>query len=808
VELEQIGASGFFDRDYYLANNPDVARKGVDPLEHFCLHGWRELRNPSKDFDVWWYWFNYLNPAQETVNPLVHYAQRRDKSGVVCHPRLAASRPGGSPPAFLDRTPKRICLFAGYDPHAKIDPYVVHYVAELSKFADVYFLTDTDTPKNELVKLGKHCAGAWAERHRLYDFGSYSLLANKYVGWDRISQYDELLLVNDSAYLVSELGPVFDTMNRRACDYWGLQATKGIYRTRNRRSNAFSNAIPMAAVKKRFLPHYESDYDYDFLLGSYFLAFRRRAMASDVLRRLLQCVSYQKTKYLIIKKYEISLNRFLLAGGYEMDSFLPHLYPLHPVYSNRAFTLIGQGFPLLKRFLLSSNHYRVPGLYKWKAKLKRRAPLANIHAISAHFTRTVPLWKRLRNLYRLPGNSLLPADAIHRGKISTLSFWIKDRLTRKDPRAWAFPVCGYDQTFTGNERAIFEEVKDDPGIRKIILTRGLPISLEGTNIEVAPLQSLRGQQLLLESGCAFIKHTPRRNLVYPVEHRRRALINVWHGIPLKRIGLASLDATGDMRRFLLRQHKMCRAVISSSSVDRMAMASAFYPLTYEDVWLTGLPRNDFILRSSDLLPGDMGNELQRLKEELGGRRMVLFVPTFRNNQQQGYYSFTIEERNRLAGVLRAHNAVLAIREHAADKSLFYSSQFAGLPTLDASRHAFPNIEMLYRLADGLITDYSSCFIDFMLTGKPMLSFAYDLECYANRERGFFYPMDQVFPGPICRTASELVDGLDALLANGASPTAFDYLQKTRLFFEYIDSNSAKRVVERAKSSLGIVSGTA
>ena len=36
---------------------------------------------------------------------------------------------------------------------------------------------------------------------------------------------------------------------------------------------------------------------------------------------------------------------------------------------------------------------------------------------------------------------------------------------------WAFPVCAYDHTLAGNERAVFEEVRDDPSIKKIVLTR-------------------------------------------------------------------------------------------------------------------------------------------------------------------------------------------------------------------------------------------------------------------------------------------------------------------------------------------------
>ena len=39
--------SGRFDADYYRGEYPDVAAAGIDPLEHYCRHGWREGRRPG-----------------------------------------------------------------------------------------------------------------------------------------------------------------------------------------------------------------------------------------------------------------------------------------------------------------------------------------------------------------------------------------------------------------------------------------------------------------------------------------------------------------------------------------------------------------------------------------------------------------------------------------------------------------------------------------------------------------------------------------------------------------------------------------
>lgn len=40
----RLKGEGLFDADAYLAANPDVARAGVDPLQHYLVHGLSEGR--------------------------------------------------------------------------------------------------------------------------------------------------------------------------------------------------------------------------------------------------------------------------------------------------------------------------------------------------------------------------------------------------------------------------------------------------------------------------------------------------------------------------------------------------------------------------------------------------------------------------------------------------------------------------------------------------------------------------------------------------------------------------------------------
>jgi hypothetical protein len=80
-----IAGSGLFDRDWYLKNNPEVRRSGLDPILHYLKFGAAEGRNPNPLFDSDWYLQQYPDVRATSVNPLVHYlrhgaAEGRDPS--------------------------------------------------------------------------------------------------------------------------------------------------------------------------------------------------------------------------------------------------------------------------------------------------------------------------------------------------------------------------------------------------------------------------------------------------------------------------------------------------------------------------------------------------------------------------------------------------------------------------------------------------------------------------------------------------------------------------------------------------------
>ncbi len=78
----KVAQSGLFDPDFYLSLSPDVAKAGMDPLDHYMLAGAHESRRPHPLFDVDWYILEQQPKLDvRRINPVLHYLEQGAASG-------------------------------------------------------------------------------------------------------------------------------------------------------------------------------------------------------------------------------------------------------------------------------------------------------------------------------------------------------------------------------------------------------------------------------------------------------------------------------------------------------------------------------------------------------------------------------------------------------------------------------------------------------------------------------------------------------------------------------------------------------
>ncbi len=87
----------------------------------------------------------------------------------------------------------------------------------------------------------------------------------------------------------------------------------------------------------------------------------------------------------------------------------------------------------------------------------------------------------------------------------------------------------------------------------------------------------------------------------------------------------------------------------------------------------------------------------------------------------------------------------------------------------------------------------------MISGKPVLSFAYDLDRYSDQERGLYYDLEKVLPGPVCKDFDELENALTKVFLSPTSEEQEDYAWRRQIFHDHVDDQAAWRVVQKVKS---------
>ncbi len=379
-EVALVRLAGAVDEAGYLAHNQAQAERGAEAVDHFCRRGWRSLRNPSLDFDVWWYWAEHLDPIDESetaTNPLVHYlldGRHRGLLPLPPRPSRATFVPSGAP--------RRACLFATYDPDGLVDDTVVAYVEELARHADVFVCADGSVQEGQLERLSA-ASGAWVRAHGAHDFGSWSALAHDLVGWERLAAYDEVLLANDSCWLVRPLDEVFARMDTTPGDFWGLQLTARRFEPEPWQPQV----VPLEEVKRSWLPPTAFRYPELVHVGSYFLALRRPVLDDPGFRRRLDAVRPQRDRANLVQKYETGTTQYLVGQGFDLATWVPGLRPNHPVYGPGVFDLLADGFPLFKRRFLVANPYDTPDLVDWKQRILAAVPSADVEMFERNLLR-------------------------------------------------------------------------------------------------------------------------------------------------------------------------------------------------------------------------------------------------------------------------------------------------------------------------------------------------------------------------------------------------------------------------------------
>lgn len=214
------------------------------------------------------------------------------------------------------------------------------------------------------------------------------------------------------------------------------------------------------------------------------------------------------------------------------------------------------------------------------------------------------------------------------------------------------------------------------------------------------------------------------------------VIQLWHGLPAKAIGMAGLADRGDFHFFA----RMLNDIINTNYVfieNSLSNTKQVYEASFPDCNLidTGSIRlhqlfdeeyrQSFVGKKPNKAIPDWINQNQN-------QFKVLYVPTYRENKNLEIGLF-----NEIKSILqRKYLGIgLAIKLHIAFnfnahqiqelKNLAIQNGHLYIEKYDEVYSSFPDF-------DAMITDYSSIKIDFSVLGKPVFLYQFDKDAYARK----------------------------------------------------------------------------
>ena len=206
------------------------------------------------------------------------------------------------------------------------------------------------------------------------------------------------------------------------------------------------------------------------------------------------------------------------------------------------------------------------------------------------------------------------------------------------------------------------------------------------------------------------------------KRKGQMFIQTWHGDRgIKKILFDSLDARGlNHKLYNFYDYKLTDIFVIGSDYAEKRIKTAF-KYTGE-VLKKGCPRNDCLLDAKDNTS---------LKERIGihsDEKTLLYAPTLRRNSK------VIQGNINISETLKALSSsgekwVCLVRAHPKSIGIETDDNSSVIDVTD-----YPDMADLLVITDFLITDYSSCAGDFIVTKKPLILVQFDRETYLKEDR--------------------------------------------------------------------------
>ncbi len=226
---------------------------------------------------------------------------------------------------------KRLCIYSIYDKDGIVDDYIIYQLKDLKKnVAFLHCVINGTLTKDSRKKLEIVADEIFERENKGIDIGAHKE-AVEHIGWDIISKYDELILMNNTCFgPVYPFKEVFDWAEKLDIDLWGL--------TWGNKTDWFGTDEYLHFNKKA--TH----------IQSYFLALRKPLLGSKFLIKFFDEISNDANYIMAASVFEYAFPGYFEEQGYKSAVYCDDKDNLnYPLLHNPVQLLQKYRMPLFKK---------------------------------------------------------------------------------------------------------------------------------------------------------------------------------------------------------------------------------------------------------------------------------------------------------------------------------------------------------------------------------------------------------------------------------------------------------------------------
>lgn len=322
-------------------------------------------------------------------------------------------------------------------------------------------------------------------------------------------------------------------------------------------------------------------------------------------------------------------------------------------------------------------------------------------------------------------------------------------------------------------RLIREEIeKQYPKYKNVVLTKKIE---KGIITKISYCVNILKQMYHLATSKIIILDTYCITACLLKHKKETKVIQIWHALSaIKKFGYQSLNMkSGSDEKIaqIMCMHKNYDYVLAPSRATAENYKKGFN-VSESQIKYFGMPRIDNILAKNEDVKQKIYEEYPILKE----KENILYVPTFRKGEKV--------ELDELVEKIDTEKYNLIIKLHPLDLKEYNYKQKNGV----IYERKFKTYELI-KIADKIITDYSSLAMEVSLLNLPVYFYTYDIDTYKN-DPGLNFDFESE---PIGKYQTSDVENLIQLLEQD-----YDYniLKEFRDKYISIDTNDCtKKIVE-------------